>query len=373
MNHKKFVLLLIKSIFAYLLVVGTINIVVDPGEIYLNKILADFKAQKFSEKLFSSKNGIIDNDWNERVIKTTLARHSDNFDCVVLGSSHILQVSHIRNTGGIQEQCKNLLNLGVSGGSLEDLAIFSFLILNNQNLPQKVFIDITPWILKFGMDSRYGAYQHYYNEINNILKEDTNPGNTSYESKITKNIFNSQYFYYSVLSIIEQNDEKQQLSFLLSKEIMYPKTSYNFTDGYNEQIILQDGSRVYSKDFILSHKASNTYTTATDEDATYKIANEVYDRSALKYFEKIISLYLKNGVEVKFIYTPYHPALFNAGNIKPVIHMTEVEKITKHFAISNNIKTYGSYNPETVGCTSNEFFDAMHPTTSCLNKIKFSE
>ncbi|WP_294919192.1 hypothetical protein, partial [Sulfuricurvum sp. PD_MW2] len=318
--------------------------------------------------------GIVDNNWNERVIKTTLARNSGEFDCVVLGSSHIMQISSIRNTGNIQQQCKNLLNLGVSGGSLEDLAIFSFIILNNPNLPKKVFIDIDPWTFKFGMDSRYGAYQFYYNEMNKILEEENNnKDKASYWSKIGKNIFNFQYFYYSLLTLTNNNDKTTTPSSLLSKNILYPLTSYDYTNGYIYPIILQDGSRVYAKDFILSHKNSNPFITATDKDANYKISGEIYDPNALKYFEKIISLYKKNGIDVKFIFTPYHPVLFKAGNIKPVTHMTEIEKITKNLTKSYNIKTYGSYSPEKVGCKNDDFFDAMHPTTPCLNKIKFSE
>lgn len=138
-------------------IVAGVNFVVDPGEIYLKKIIAGFKAKEFADKLFLSRNGIIQTGWNERLVKTTLAKSAVDFDCIVIGSSHILQMSSVRNTGRIRNSCKKLLNLGVSGGSLEDISVFSYLILENNRLPKTVFIAIDPWTLKFEMDSRYGA------------------------------------------------------------------------------------------------------------------------------------------------------------------------------------------------------------------------
>lgn len=343
--------------------------IIDPGEIYLKKILADSKAKEFSQKLFASTNGIIDDGWNERIIKVSLAKNLNNIDCIVIGSSHVVQISSIRNTGRIGEQCTNLLNLGVSGGSLEDLAIFSYLILNNPNKPQKVFIDITPWILKFEMDSRYAMHQSYYDEMNNVLTEEKST-TVSYNSKIIKNLLNFEYFSTSLLALV--NNDQSSNSSLLAKKIFYPH-SFNYIDGYTLPVILQDGSRVYSKDFIQAHKLSNSAISSSDEDASYKILGKIYDPKGLKYLEKIINLYLKNGIIVNFIFTPYHPVIFESKSFTPFIHMQAIEKISKNIAKKYKIKIYGSYDPKIVGCTKEEFFDAMHPTTSCLDKINFSK
>ena len=95
-------------------VIGGINFIIDPEGIYSNKILAgDIKSPEFANKLFNSKYGIVADGWNERLVKTSLAKKSGNFDCIVLGSSHIMQISSIRNTGNIKNQCNSLLNLGV--------------------------------------------------------------------------------------------------------------------------------------------------------------------------------------------------------------------------------------------------------------------
>jgi hypothetical protein len=189
-------------------IIGGINFIIDPGEIYFKKTLADIKSVEFSKKLFNSKYGIVADGWNQRLIKTTLAKESGNFDCIVLGSSHIMQISSIRNTGNIKNQCNSLLNLGVSGGSIEDISIFSYIILNNIKLPKKVFIAVDPWTLKFGMDARYGAYREYYNKMNILLKESKESDNLFYINKLAKNLFNGEYLRYSIKELFTNINKK---------------------------------------------------------------------------------------------------------------------------------------------------------------------
>lgn len=112
------------------MLLGAINFIIDPSGIYLKKILVDGKSAEFSNKLFNSKYGVVTDSWNKRLIKITLAKEAGNFDCIVLGSSRAMQISHIRNTGNIKNQCHSLLNLSVSANTIEDIAIFSYLILN---------------------------------------------------------------------------------------------------------------------------------------------------------------------------------------------------------------------------------------------------
>lgn len=369
--HKKY---LKRSLILFLLIIFTIasiNFIIDPGEIYLKKILATYKSAKFSNQLFNSKNGIIQQGWNERLIKTTLAKASSDFDCIILGSSHIVQISSVRNTGNIRKQCPKLLNLGVSGASLEDISIFSYLVLNNTKLPKKVFINITPWTLKFGMDNRYGIYKKYYNEMNILLEEVDIHHTISYESQLIKNLFNGEYLQYSLKELFEQTKRENDINNLFTKEIRFPLKPFSYTTGYKESILLKDGSHVYSKKWIETQKSKNA--SLTMGDGSYKINNNIYDKSALKYLIKIIKTYQDNGVEVALILTPYHPNIFKKGDTKPVKHFKKVEAITIRVGLDHNLTVYGSFFPNNIGCTSKEFFDSMHATNECFNKINFSK
>lgn len=351
-----------------MLTIAGVNFVVDPGEIYLKKILADIKAKEFSDKLFLSERGVIQSGWNERLVKTTLAKSAGNFDCIVMGSSHVMQISEVRNTGNIKDNCNTLLNLGVSGGSLEDLSVFSYLVLNNLNVPRKVFLAVDPWTLKFGQDARYGAYKSFYEKMNELLGKVAIDKDTSYVGKIVKNLFNGEYFYYSILYLSDSRNKKDSDSPLL-KAVHYPDKGFSYKEGFSNAVTLMDGSHVYASSWIKKQRKASVGIGG----GGYKIGGSEYDPVALEYFKKLIKLYLDNGVEIGLIMTPYHPNVFKKGQTKPVVHFTVVEEVVKRLSQEYGIKYYGSYFPNKLDCKENEFFDFMHATQECLGRVDFSQ
>lgn len=354
-----------------MLIIACINFIIDPGEIYLKKYIADKKSAEFSNKLFSSKHGIIQTGWNERLIKTTLAKETGKFDCVIVGSSHIMQISSVRNTGNIKVQCNNLLNLGVSGGSIEDISVFSYLILDNIQLPKQVFIGIDPWTLKFGMDMQYGAYKSYYEKMNLLLKKKEDGENVSYLSKVIKNLFNGEYFYHSLKLLVETTDKKKASNTIFSREFIFPEDNFSYSIGLKDAVTLTDGSHVYNKTLLLMQKNDDCKVKIGGGD--YRISGKKYDQSTLNYLQKLIDLYKYNGIKVSLVLTPYHPNVFKKGDTIAVKYFKIIEKIIQEFSIKNNLKLYGSYFPDKVGCKGKDFFDFQHPSNECLNRIDFSK
>ncbi|MFT5759377.1 MAG: hypothetical protein ACI9LM_004138 [Alteromonadaceae bacterium] len=349
--------------------IGSINFIVDPGEIYLKKILADNKTSEFSKKLLSSKNGVVQSGWNERLIKTTLAKKSGDFDCVILGSSRVKQISSIRNTGNIKNKCEKILNLGVSGGSLEDLSIFSYLIFNNINRPKKVFIGIDPWTFKFGVDSRYAQNENIYIQMNELLNENENNESISYIKKLAGNLFNGEYFQASLKDLFD--DKKSIIGDIFKKNIVFPEDGFSYKSGYKQEVTLPDGSHVYAKNWILKQKDKKVILGGPRSH--WGIFGQIYDNKALDYLQEIVVLYDKNEIELSLILTPYHPNVFKNGNTQPVKYYKSIENIVKTFGDENKLKVYGSFFPDIFGCKSEEFFDYMHPTIECLNRIDFSK
>ena len=255
--YKKNVVSFMLYVISILFIMASTNFFIDPGEIYYKKITKEKSASELPNKLFSSKHGVIQEGWNERLVKTIIARKSGNFDCVILGSSHVMQISNITNTGNIKKSCNKLLNLGVSGGSLEDMAIFSYLIFNSDRLPKAVYLSIDPWTLKFGMDRRFGEYNKFYTEINEILNKETNYERSIYAFHATSNLLNGEYFYRSILSIINGFNEKNGVSL---KTFEYPEHAFEYEKGYEKTLTLQDGSHLYSSDWIKKHGGNNKFT-----------------------------------------------------------------------------------------------------------------
>ena len=357
MNSKRWINTKILLVFLFLSIVGCFNYIVDPSGIYSK--IKSFESVK--KKLFSSKNGLILSGINERHFKMQLALSNlSNFGCVILGSSHVMQVSSVRNTGGIESKCGRLLNLGVSGGSIEDIAIFSYVVINNKNKPKSVLIAVDPWTLKFGMDKRYKSYDLYYKKMYDLLDSNLNESSTPYFYDLAINLVNKEYFYKSL----------RYLSQGKSLGANYPQSAFTYETGYIEAVTLPDGSHVYSEDFI---KDAKKRIFEKMEDHNYKLYGEAYHPSAVSFFTEIIELLRKNNIKVELIMTPYAPKVFAKGETKEVAYLEIVDSVVKDFSERNNVKVYGSFFPVVIGCKDYEFYDYMHPTNKCLNRIDFSQ
>lgn len=363
MSNKKFIAFV--GLFAFLIAgfVGVVNYVIDPGFVYFKKE-SEVSPDEYVKKLQVSKNGLITEGWNERVIKLSLAKFAEEYDCVIMGSSHIAQISGIRNTANISAICPKVLNLGVSGGSIEDLFVFSNVIFSNKNNPKQVFIDISPWLFKYNMDERWQINKEHYDKFNAKLNNSliSENQNLDYKIELIKNLFNLEYFITSL---------KNYRSLFDKSKIEEPLHKFSFEDGYIKAITLQDGSSLYDSNFI--SKAKKDILNIKNGGGDYKIFGDIYNKNILELFEELIFFYQKNNIQVNFIIVPYHPSVFKNGDTKPVRHMKEVENIAKQLANRHNISLFGSFSSEKIGCKEDEFFDFMHPTKKCLDKLNFDK
>lgn len=361
MHNKKFIFIVFITSLLMMIFVGVVNFVVDPGYVYLKKYY-NTKTDEYVKKIFMSKQGLVSEGWNERVVKTAMAKYAGDFDCILLGSSHIMQVSSVRKTGDIQKVCTKLLNLGVSGGSFEDMAVFTNIILENKEKPKQVFLDIDPWTLKFGMDKRYQINQLYYDSLIKKLDDKTQKFNHfDYQISLIKNLFNLKYFFRSL---------KELNTIFKEPQIELPKNNFTYNNGYLKALTLPDGSHLYATKWMNEQKVQIKQLPLGGGD--YKINGKDYDEKVVEYLIKIIKLYKVHDIKVSFIMTPYHPNVFKVKS-KTVKHIEEVDKIVTKISKVYGISVYGSFFPEKLGCKDDEFLDFMHPTTQCLDKIQFGK
>lgn len=362
--YKKYVNYSILTLLFIVFFISLLNTIVDPGKIYFRKLMNDYYTDKYVSTLENEKTGLVQEKWNERSVKIALANNFNNINCIVMGSSHVMQISSIRNTGNVKNQCRNLINLAVSGGALEDLFIFSYIVLNKKTLPKKVFIGIDPWTLKFNMDSRYLANKEYYILMLKYLKI-KNTVNISYESKIIKNLINKEYF----LSSLDLIFDKEKTIFDFSK-IEKVREKFDFEKGYKRAITLADGSHVYKNSWIEKQKENIKKLPYGGGD--YKISKNPYDELAVDNFISLLQVYQSLGIEVNLLMTPYHPNVFKKGKTKVVRYMNIIEEKVYELSAKYGFNIYGSFSPNKLNCKENEFYDFMHAKTNCLNKINLS-
>ena len=134
-------IILISLLIAF--IISITNFFVDPGSIY-QKYRFSYQNQtpkEFVRLAVESKYGVFrpENIFNERDIVRELALYPVNYDCAIIGSSHVKQISLSRNNKSLSSYCSSIKNLGVSGASLEDYLAISNMILDDKHKPKKVF------------------------------------------------------------------------------------------------------------------------------------------------------------------------------------------------------------------------------------------
>ena len=148
------------------LLLGTvllINYTVDPGHIYHSSSRV---ATKFVAQLIESEHGVLwpNNSWNLRDVKSQLAQQNESIDadCAIVGSSHVMGISSIRQTNPtLIDYCPKLINLGVSGGTLEDYLALTHMLIANAKKPKTIVFGIAPWALDFNRDSNLDTPYDY--------------------------------------------------------------------------------------------------------------------------------------------------------------------------------------------------------------------
>jgi len=366
MNSKSY----IKSIFLFVIfllaVTALTNYIVDPGNIYPKYFSQKNKLtpEVYINKLLESNYGLLTprNTWNERDLKKALAEYPINYDCAVVGSSHVLQISSNRQNKSLTSICSNIKNLGVSGGTLEDyLAMSNIILKNTEFTPKTVVFGIDPWSLNLGRDRRWIRYEQDYFEMKNKLFEKHSSTNLKDDNNSNKdllsNLFNLKYLKRALSVIFEDK-----------VPIITQASKFNHNSGLKLPVTLPDGSHIYSSETI--DKAKNSIKTISGKESYKIVKNSYYQDYAIKTLEKLIQHLINSKIKIVFILIPYHHSVWNHTE-QPIIKAFNIIEGKVHdIAKQYKIQVIGSYNPNNIGCLENEFYDRMHPIDTCLMKLE---
>jgi hypothetical protein len=344
-----------------LMVIAIINFTVDPGRIYPSLLTPDkygkSSPRELVEQLIQSDYGVYlpDNIWNIRDIKHELALHSTSAQCAVIGSSHIMQISSIGEQTSLPGNCSTLINLGVSGASLEDYLALSETLLQNKNPPKIIAFGIDPWALNFNRDVRWKRYSQKYLTIRTKLLggSSDNPPDTRLEP--LRNLINREYFLRSMSLIGSERNKSIELvsEFDPQMRLKHP-------------VILPDGSLFYAAKNI-GEVTPDTISGIND----YKIINDQwFHEEAVELFILLVNFLQQQEFKIIFTLTPYHPKVWSFMDQSVVSAMKAVELKIHEIAKATGAQVIGSYHPGKIGCKADEFNDSMHVVKTCLNKLE---
>jgi hypothetical protein len=394
-----------------LITVSTINYFIDPHSTYTHKLDSqDAKnsyLNNFIEKLLGSKNGLGMEGWSPSDVKFRLASKTENFDCIMFGSSRIMGVS-LYQGDGVNQLCSSFINLGVFGNNMETLARLLDIFTENKHHVKntKVFIGVDYWTLNFSPNIS-GASSPRYNSI--VRKIGINPlglPEAFHENKPVKpqsarsllkiilgelnavkilflNLANYDHFINSIKYTKKMGPKKASKnlrslfsSYALDETFPYhTMPPFDLSKGAKTPVLLPDGGLANSAKYIKGHLNANPIP----DNGRYRFTHAPWkNEGAIKLFSGMIR-YLKSlGYEVILVLTPAHHSTWVKNDKRSETRevrgirrkaMTIVTQATNKLAQRLQIKVIGSFDPKEIGCTENEFYEVIHPTPSCLNKI----
>lgn len=357
-SNRIYLLIILSTSITLASVIAATNYIVDPSGIY------HYDRDRYKElaiQTLNSEHGIVlpTSSNNRRYKKEIALNFGNDIDCIVIGSSHVKQVSSHREEKSLSGICGKIINLGVDGASLEDYLILGWLALQNPNITRgvKFIFGIDPWSIGFNRDKRWINYGIDSSTIKALIqKEDIDNTRTS---KL-ENLINIDYFMTAVKELPTRMRGENKARVLTSP----PDT----VAGIEKPVNLPDGSLIYSSEFISEHNS----TPIPINGLSYK-SESLEDPIALEIFEQYIRTTVQPGREVFFLMTPYAPNVFIGDNTQAIKQLEHMELVIKALARTLGIETLGSYNPRKMGCINSEFYDYMHPKSSCLRKIKTNQ
>ena len=298
----------------------------------------DFNREGVMAKELSESDAIYSSNINERIfVKNRILYEKTNPEAIIIGSSRIMQASS--NGTGVE-----LLNLSVSGASLEDLVAIWELSSKKFN-PTYVFLGADPWI--FNLTSGQNRWTSLSEEYSMALAGLGISKEINFSSAKPQSYLNSiaVRFYNSVnYSKIKAEDDTPSVPDKIRK----------------------DGSRVYNLSY--ANKSSNEVERGAQSYISYAMSNYSYSSEVRTILERFVSELKRQDKKVVFVLSPYHPKLFELMRFEGSKFL-EIESKFREIAESSGAEVIGSYDPVKVGCSSEDFYDGMHPKDKCVDKI----
>ncbi len=293
-------------------------------------------------KLLVNKNAVYATKMDERkFIKNRIIYENLKPKVLVIGSSRTMQISNDNFN-------KQILNLGVSGASVEDHIAITLMALEKFNV-DTILLGADPWLFNdFANLLRWKSIlEEYKISLKNIQLKSKDYNITKNKNYGEKHLFH-EFFLEKLYSFM--NIRKLDLTL---KE--------NQINNLSKEVILRDGKRVYASKVIDEKIKANVIEYSMYQ---YKFSDKYYEIYK-SFIEHLINVHNK---EVILLLPPYYLPSYKL-TIQEKPFYLDLERKFKKLSKETNIKIIGSYDASLVPCDDNEFYDYMHPKDSCMKKI----
>lgn len=346
---KRFIINIVLVLLPICLIVVLVNFFEDPAHLYGNR---DYEEQLARMIVVSKKNVTnVDKDFSIRIFKKKLCENyivSDSIDVLVLGSSRVHQIS-TRNFRG-----KKLLNMGVSGATIEDECALMYTCVLSGLKPSLVLLGIDPFYFNANcVNERTKELRKQYDEYLTEIGQNKTRSQVVFDWEKWGNLLSFSYFQQGIKYFGVGN-----------KEMTVTDRFENKLDTWH-----YDGSITYGEEV---RKRSVEEVNEIAGSFTYYQWNK-FNEISLEKAESLIELidYIKSqNADILIFLPPYHPVTYDRFMCQREFQqITNAELLMEKIVREENLEVVGNWNPKKCGCDETDFFDAVHLNAKGLDKI----
>ncbi len=309
---------------------------------YASKQVAIGGEYKLAKQLSENDFVYFENLDERKFMEGRLLYPLNSVNSIVVGSSRVMQINS-------KVMGENIQNFAVSGASIEDDIAFALEALPKLNY-QNIYISADPWLINL-YDGR-----NRYQSVSELFDY--------WMQQMESNLPPTQFLNSEQLQPANDSTGKILASlrnFLLISDISIPTDES--VEAYAKKAY--DGSHIYNDRYV---NQTNDIELDFTGFLNYAMTEFEYDSESIQNFETFVAYLQEKGASVNLVLSPYHPQLYQMmATQKPIF--LEIEGWYRDFANSNGIRIIGSYDGKAMGCTEDEFYDGMHPTASCMQKL----
>jgi peptidoglycan/LPS O-acetylase OafA/YrhL len=246
-----------------------------------SKKVTNGREYELARTLSQSQFVYFENMNERRFMEGRLIYPLDGVDSIVVGSSRVMQI----NSEIMGEEIQSFT---VSGASIEDDIAFGLEALTKLNY-RNIYIAADPWLINsFDDQNGYESVADLYRHWSELMSrnEQPHPFLTSRDHQTIDDTDGN------VLNIL--------------RDTIYQQRSSIPTDGSADGSAKKafDGSHIYNKRYA---NQTGDISLGFPRLLNYAMGNFEYDTQSIRNLEMFVSYLQSTGVNVNFIFSPYHP------------------------------------------------------------------
>lgn len=298
---------------------------------------------------------------NEPMLRWSMAEQLEKVpELILLGSSHGLQVS------SENFRRHRLLNLSISGAMLADHLISTEILTRRAKRPRVWLVMVDAWL--FDHDVDFVTWHAHPQEIlrmeNTLSKLEDPPLPDVFGPRVERFLSASKTAKYSLDPLLKQVDRVGCRYF---DHVVIPDRDFQAT------LMAPDGSLQPSSDkqqITPAEVRSLALRQFAYSGDRHRYGNyPKVDEDLWRLFERWIQFLQKDGGRVYFILSPYHPAIYKQIVANPQNQLRTIENRLWETSLRLSVPVIGSYNPEIVEVSDDDFYDGDHLRETGLTRL----